>query len=108
MTVHVIRLTDRAGIDLGEIRWNDETGEVSGDNDDAPRVRAAVEAFADGGETLREEGLLRVRDPRRDPADFLAITFDHIIGTDRVALPPALRGVEPTAWIRDLPDGEVG
>ena len=99
MATHTIRYRDwRRRDEPRTIVWNDETGEVSGDHGDVPRLRRMMEKAVHDGYLSTEGSWVDVRDPRHDPADFLAV-LRWAIGTrtfKRVVLPPALRGVEPT------------
>ena len=112
MATHTIMFPDYSrGDEPRAIVWDDETGEVSGDNVEVPSIRRRVERAARDGHILDEAGRIDVRDPRHDPADFLAVFRYEIGGTfkfERVDLPPALRGVKPTqGWRPDLPPGTV-
>ena len=112
MATHTIMFPDYSrGDEPRAIVWDDETGEVSGDHVELPDILYYMEKAARDGHILDEMGRLDVRDPRHDPADFLAV-FDYAIGGvfkfERADLPPALRGVESTPWWRpDLPPGTV-
>lgn len=114
MTVHAIDMPDHAaGGEPRRIRWNDETGEVSGDHSSVPRVRENMEAAVRTGLLSCMTGGWELRDPRRDPAEFLVVLFWPSVPMDgndaarRAALPPALR-VDPAPFSPDdIPEGEV-
>ena len=107
MATHTIRY--RRYDDPGAIVWNDETGEVTGDHGDVPSVRLWLDVAERDGHLLGEEGRVNLRDPRHDPADFLAVLVWSIRGFyERLELPPALRGVKPTPLTAPrLPPGVV-
>ena len=112
MATHTIMFPDYSrGDEPRAIVWDDETGEVSGDHVKVPSIRRRVERAACDGHILDEAGRLDVRDPRHDPADFLAVLGYAIGGGydfERLDLPPALRRVEWTPWHRpDPPPGTV-
>ena len=97
MATHTIRCRDWRHDEPRTFVWNEETGEVSGDHGDVPWARQRLEEAERDGYLLSEGCRLEVRDPRHDPADFLAV-LRWVVHRDfsRVVLPPALRGVEPT------------
>lgn len=114
MATHTIRYPDyRHGDEPRAIVWNDETGGIGGDHSAVPDIRRFLERDSlDAHAILMEEGRLDMRDPRRDPADFLAMIHWILdVGPFRphlLELPPALRRVEPTAWKRsNPPEGAV-
>ena len=104
MATHTIRHRDWRHDEPRTIVWNDETGEVSGDHGDVPDIRMWLEKAERDGHLLGEEGRLNLRDPRHDPADFLAVlVWDNGGFYERLELPPALRAVKPTPMIRPPP-----
>ena len=116
MTVHAIdKLDFRAGDEPRRIYWNDETGEVSGDHSDVPDIRETMARAVRDGYLPQIHGHWALRDPRRDPAEFLVVLFwpgpapfdDEDRASRRIQLPPALR-IDPAPFTpNDLPDGEV-
>ena len=109
MAKHVIMAEDwRAGGEPRSVTWDDETGEIGGGHVEVPRLRGLVETAERLGHLMDEMGRLDLRDPRHDPADFLA-ALGHAFGGyhERLELPPSLRGVEPTRWILAAVPGEV-
>ena len=109
MTVHEIEQPDwRAGDQPRGIRWNDETGRVQGEHSDLPRLREWMAAAVKDGFILSVQGRLDLPDPRREPAQFLAVLRLTLMADyDPNGLPPALRGVEPVPWRQKLPPGAV-
>lgn len=107
MATHTIRYRDWRHDAPRTILWNDETGEVSGDHGDVPGIRAAVERAVREGHLPEVFGCCHLRDPRRDPADFLAVLHWVNQSGAPLELPAALRGVEPTAWTFNHHPGEV-
>lgn len=93
------------------IVWNDETGEVSGDHGDLPRLRAMMAAGAREKRLIHwaNAGYWDFRDPLRDPADFLACLRETTTPLyDADGLPAALRGVEPTPLhANGIENGEI-
>lgn len=113
MATHVIMAEDwRAGGEPRSITWDDETGEIGGEHVEVPRLRGMVATAERVGHLLDEKGRLDLRDPRHDPADFLAVLEEAFGGgsfryREEVRLPQALRGVEPTPWVMAVFRGEV-
>ena len=109
MTVHEIEQPDlAAGGQPRGVRWNDETGEVSGGHSRVPELREWMADAVEDGFIVLEEGRLDLPDPRRVPAQFLAVLRLTLMSRyDPDGLPPALRGVEPVPWRQQLPPGEV-
>ena len=108
MTVHAIDKPDHfAGDEPRRILWDDEAGEVSGDHSDVPRLRETLARAELDGHLPHMEGRWPMRDPRRDPAEFVVALFWP--GSPRMdELPPSLRGVEPAAFVEyGLSPGEV-
>ena len=107
MATHTIRYPDYRRDEPRAIVWNDETGEIGGDHSAVPDIRRFLERERGGFSVQMEEGRLDMRDPRRDPADFLAmirwILNVSVFRPHLLELPPALRRVEPTAWKRSNP-----
>ena len=103
MATHTIRYRDWRHDEPRTLVWNDETGEVSGDHGDVPVILHDMERAVREG-LLGEEGGLDLRDPRHDPADFLAVLV-WVNGSfyERLELPSALRAVKPTPMIRPPP-----
>ena len=69
---------------------------------EVPAIRDAMERAARDGYLPEIFGQRNLRDPRHDPAEFLAV-LDCVIQAvpfrwHLLDLPPALRGVEPTPW----------
>ena len=94
MTTHVIRQRDFDG--PCEIRWNDETGEVSGDHGGVPRIRAWMERAERDGRIATGLGYWLMPDPRRDPACFRVLLAFALPATcfDPDALPEPLRSAD--------------
>ena len=109
MATHTIRYRDWRHDEPRTIVWNDETGEVSGDHGDVPDICRRLEWAEREGHLLDEGGGVDLRDPRHDPADFLAVlVWPNESSYERLELPPALRGVKPTPMIRPrMPPGVV-
>lgn len=117
MTIHRIMAPDRsAGRELRAIVWNDETGEVTGDHENASWIAARLA----GPMPVSTVGDYRpnfiLADPAHAPADFLALILDIAeVGVSSsgpplwgVHLPESLRGVEPTPPLPDdTPPGAV-
>ena len=112
MAAHVIRMPDyESGWEPREFVWDPDAGTVGGDHSSVGDLRDLMDGIvADGGEYRQVGGRWRLRDPWRDPADFLRALW-LIIGNvswDPKRLPPALRGVEPTPFEADeLPPGAI-
>lgn len=111
MTVHAIDLPDPfAGGEPRRVLWNDETGEVSGDHSDAPFVRETLDRADRDGFLPHMAGHWSLRDPRRNPAEFLVALFwpePPLDAATRPGLPPALR-IKPAPFTpADIPDGAV-
>ena len=95
--IHRIEFADDLyGGELREIVWDDEAGTVAGGHSCVERLRAvlAEPPPVDLSDFAQE---LTLRDPRHDPADFLAA----LLPLDwrefrRELLPEPLRGIEPT------------
>ena len=109
MATHTIRYRDWRHDEPRTIVWNDETGEVAGDHGDVPAILMWLDEAERDGLLLGEEGGLHLRDPRHDPADFIALLVWENGGRyERLELPPALRGVKPTPLTTPrLPAGVV-
>ena len=110
MATHTIRYRDWRHDEPPTIVWNDETGEVAGDYDGVPNIRRRLELAEREGHLLGEEGGLHLRDPRHDPADFLALLgWQSSLFYEHLELPPALRAVKPTPIRRPprMPPGVV-
>lgn len=108
MTVHAIDIPDSfAGDEPRRVLWDDEAGEVSGDHSDVPRIRERMADAERDGYLPHMHGYWPLRDPRRDPRDFLVVLF-WTAPHRPDWLPPSLRGVEPAAFVEnDLRPGEV-
>ena len=101
MTVHAIDMPDVfAGGEPRRVLWDDETGEVSGEHSQVPDIRDTMDRAERDGVLPHIAGHWKLRDPRRDPRDFLVVLF--WTGCPPLDLPdwipPALR-VEPTPFI---------
>lgn len=109
MTVHAIDKPDAfAGGEPRRILWDDETGEISGEHHDVPALREALDRAERDGRLQHPAGHWPLRDPRRDPRDFLVVLGVQHYHGGADWLPPSLRGVEPTAFVKaELPPGEV-
>ena len=117
MTTHVIRQRDWRVDEPREIRWNDETGEVSGDHGDVPAVRRYMEAVASGARMIHDEGSWTLGDPRTDPASFLVVlsfalhstySWTPTANTDDhfgIPLPEPLRSADARGMFRPAPPG---
>ena len=106
--IHAIDKPDiYAGGEPRRILWNDQTGDVSGEHHDVPRLRERMARAVRDGYLPSMCGHWPLRDPRRDPSDFLVV----LIWTGRYDvdwLPPSLRDVAPTPFVpADIPDGAV-
>lgn len=103
MAVHTITLPDMLrGDEPRTVIWDDEAGTVSGTHSSLPDIRETLEApkpvtVGVAGRTWR------LRDPARDPAEFLVLLnmahWEILTAPHREALPPVFDGV-------DLPAGE--
>ena len=110
MTVHAIdKLDFDAGDEPRRIYWDDETGEVSGDHSDVPDIRKTMARAVRDGYLPEISGHWDLRDPRRNPAEFLVVLlwagaapFDD----EDIQLPPALR-IDPAPFTPNELDGEV-
>ncbi len=100
MTVHAIDMPDVfAGGEPRRVLWDDETGEVSGEHSQVPDIRDAMDRAERDGVLPHIAGHWKLRDPRRDPRDFLVVLFWPEPPLDLPDwIPPALR-VEPTPGI---------
>ncbi len=103
MATHTIKYPDYSrGDEPRAIVWDDETGEVTGDHVEVPAIRDAMERAERDGHLPEMFGRRNLRDPRHDPADFLAVLDCVILAIPfrwhLLDLPPALHGVEPTPW----------
>lgn len=110
MTVHAIDMPDIfAGGEPRRVLWDDEDGEVSGDHSDVPSIRETMARAVRDGYLPHDAGDWPLRDPRRDPREFLVVLLwpePPLRAPDW--LPPALRGVEPAPFVKaDLPPGAV-
>ena len=104
MPKHTIDMPDiMAGEQLRRIVWDDETGAVSGDHSEVGFIQSSIAAApVDRGDGGR---IWRLRDPGRDPAEFLVLlwlTYWPVLtrASLRATLPAVFDGV-------DLPEGEL-
>ena len=109
VTVHAIDMPDIfAGGEPRRILWDDETGDVSGEHHDVPELREALARAERDGRLQDFMGYWPLRDPRRDPRDFLVVLGVQHYGGQPDWLPPSLRGVEPAPFVKaELPPGAV-
>ena len=108
MTVHAIdKLDFDAGDEPRRIYWDDETGEVSGDHSDVPDIRKTMARAVRDGYLPAMNGHWDLRDPRRNPAEFLVVLVWPAARIDEdIQLPPALR-IDPAPFTPTELDGEV-
>ena len=105
MTIHAIDQPDVfAGREPRRIRWDDETGDVSGDHRAVGLIRECMaDAVRDGG-LPNDEGFWRLRDPRRDPASFVVLLmFALLAAFDPDALPEPLRSAPVDGMFEPAP-----
>ena len=103
MPKHTIDMPDiMAGEELRRIVWDDEAGTVSGDHSEVGFIQSSIAA----GPVDRGDGgrIWRLRDPGRDPAEFLVLlwlAYWPVLtrASLRATLPAVFDGVE-------LPEGE--
>ena len=92
MTVHAIDQPDfHAGGEPRRILWDDETGKVSGMHSKVPLLREWMADAVKDGFIVLDEGWLDLPDPRREPAQFLAVLHLTIMARyDPGGLPPGV------------------
>ena len=112
MPVHMIRMPDdERGWEPREIVWDSDAGTVAGEHSCVPRLRAWIDKIvSDGGEIHCVHGHWILRDPWREPGDFLRALRLELgeVCWDPSGLPAALRGVRPPPFVAyPLPPGAV-